>query len=266
MNIYKALNDMISYVEKHLDEKIDYQVLAKILGTNSAAMENLFSLLCGITLKEYIRKRRLSCAGVDLVNSHLRIIDIAIKYQYDNPTSFSRAFTKFHGIKPKDARKNLTGLQNFPKIHFDERLINNSNISYDIVEKEAFTLYGIGVKTNDATISKDAPQFFSIMKRKYQSIYGPIPYGMVYYESRFCSDNYEYWILYDKEIPEFHSVVFPKSKWLVFHIPSQEAEEIQKISHQFYFEFLPSVKYRLKPLPELEYYHDNETDFLIPIE
>lgn len=266
MNIYKALNEITLYIENHLDEKIDYKDLAKILGVNQSSMECVFSLLCGITVTEYIRKRRLSCAGVDLVTTNLRVIDIALRYQYENPTSFSRAFTKFHGIKPTSARKNSKGLKNFPKIHFNESTIDNANISYDIVEKEKFTLYGVGMQTDDAHISKDAPAFFSKMNQKYNNKYGSIPYGMVCYEKRFCSDNYEYWILYDKKIPEFKKVPFPKSKWLVFHIPSQEAEDIQKVSHQFYFEFLPSAKYHLRTLPELEFYYEDKTDFLIPIE
>lgn len=266
MNIYKALNEMIAYIEQHLDEKIEYEQLSKILGVDKEMTKRLFGLLCGITLSEYIRKRRLSAAGVDLINSNLRIIDIALKYGYENPTSFSRAFTLFHGVKPSEIRKNPKGLKNFPCLHFKENKVNQTDITYDIIKKDTFTLYGLGIKTDDNHISKDAPNFFSKMRKKYEMDHGPIPYGMVSYEQRFSSDNYEYWILYDKEIEGFKKITFPKSKWLVFHIPSQKAKEIQKISYQFYYEFLPSAKYKLKRLPELEHYYNGITDFLIPIE
>ena len=74
-----------------------------------------------------------------------------------------------------------------------------------------------------------------------------------------------YWVLYNKEINELERVVIPKSKWLLFRIDTQEAKDIRSMSQQFYLEFLPSCKYNLSPLPELEYYHDGITDFLVPI-
>ena len=74
-----------------------------------------------------------------------------------------------------------------------------------------------------------------------------------------------YWVLYDKEITGLEKVVIPKSKWLLFRINSQEAKDIRDMSQQFYLDFLPSCKYNLSNLPELEYYHDDITDFLVPI-
>ena len=82
----------------------------------------------------------------------------------------------------------------------------------------------------------------------------------------FGSQNYEYWILYCKKIDEFTKHLFPKSKWIKFEINSQDSKDIQAMSRKFYNEFLPSCKYNLKDLPELEYYHDGITDFLIAIE
>ena len=89
---------------------------------------------------------------------------------------------------------------------------------------------------------------------------------MILYEDRFNSNNLEYWILWKEEIKEFGKIEIPKSKWLIFHIPNTEAKDIQKKIHEFYCDFLPSCKYNLSNLPELEYYHDGVTDFLVPIE
>ena len=100
MNIYKSLNKITEYIDNNLENKINYEILAKIMGVNSYTMQRIFSLISGITLGECIRKRRLSCAGFDIYETNAKIIDIAIKYQYDNPTSFSRAFETFHNIKP----------------------------------------------------------------------------------------------------------------------------------------------------------------------
>ncbi len=105
VNIYKSLNEITKYIEDNLEEKIDYEILAKFLGVNVYTMQRLFTMLAGIPLAEYIRKRRLSCAGYDLYKGDNKIIDIAMKYGYDNATSFSRAFLKFHGIKPSQVNK-----------------------------------------------------------------------------------------------------------------------------------------------------------------
>lgn len=266
MNIYHELNKVISYIEDNLDSDISYTKISMMLGVNEYTMQRLFSLLCNITLKEYIRKRRLSEAGYDILYKKEKIIDIALKYGYLNATSFSRAFEHFHGVKPSIVKKEKVTVKNFPKLHFIENEIIKDEIEYEIVELEPFILYGIGIKTTDATISNDAPNFFKYMDDKYSIKYGDIDYGMVSYQERFKSDNYEYWVLWNKKIDEFKRIEFPKSKCLVFHIPNCDAKDIQKVSNNFYYEFLPSCKYNLRELPELEYYHDNVTDFLVPIE
>lgn len=266
MNIYHELNKVISYIEDNLDKDISYKKISLILGVNEYTMQRLFSLLCNITLKEYIRKRRLSEAGYDILYKKEKIIDVALKYGYKNATSFSRAFLNFHGVKPSLVKKNNSIIKNFPKICFREDNIIKEEIDYEIVELPSFSIYGLGIKTTDATISVDAPNFFKDMQDKYSLKYGNIDYGMVSYQERFKSDNYEYWVLWKKEIEEFEKIYFPKSKWLVFHIPNCDAKDIQKSSNDFYYQFLPSCKYNLRELPELEYYHDNVTDFLVPIE
>ena len=119
MNIYKSLNEITKYIDDNLENEINYEILAKFLGVNVYTMQRLFTMIAGISLSEYIRKRRLSDAGVDLYEKKSKIIDIALKYQYDNATSFSRAFEKFHGIKPSLVNKNAK-LKNFPRIIFNE--------------------------------------------------------------------------------------------------------------------------------------------------
>lgn len=268
MNIYKALNEITEYIDNHLEEKIDYEILARMLGVNSYTMQRIFSLLTNISLSDYIRKRRLSVSGEDLYNNpSLKVMDIAIKYCYDNATSFSRAFEQFHGIKPSQITKE-NKLKIFPRIIFEEKNEIKEPISYEIVELDELILYGTYIKTDNDHIEYDAPRFFAEIEKKNINKYGEITYGMVTYEERVeeCHEKTNaYWVLYNKEIPELERVVIPKSKWLLFRINSQEAKDIRDMSQQFYLEFLPSCKYNLSPLPELEYYHDDITDFLVPI-
>ena len=263
MNIYKALNEITKYIDDNLEEKIDYEVLSRMMGVNTYTMQRIFSLIASIPLSEYIRKRRLSNAGYDLYNTETKVMEVALKYQYNNATSFSRAFESFHGIKPSMVNKE-TVLKNYPKIIFKEDIKTTNTIEYKIVELKQIELYGVGISVNNDTIGKKAPIFFKETEKKYEKLYGKAKYGMVEYET--TRDNCcKYYILYDKEIKDFEKVTIPASKWLLFTINSREAKDIQEMSHKFYLEFLPSCKYNLKKIPELEYYHDNVTDFLVPI-
>ena len=266
MNIYRQLNEMINYIEENLENEIEYEKMAKILGLNGYTMKSIFCVICNMSIAEYVRKRRLSNAGFDLCKDNEKIIDIALKYQYESATAFSRAFEKFHGIKPSKVKNNPEGLKIFTKLIFDENIKEKENVQYSIIERQEMILYGKGMKTNDCEISQDAPRFFAKMQAKYRNKYGRIKYGMVVYEDRFESDKFEYWVLYDKKIDEFEKYVIPKSKWIKFDIFSQDEKEIQEMSHKFYVEILPVLKYNLRNIPELEYYHDNITEFWIPIE
>ena len=263
MNIYKTLNDITKYIDENLEEEISYEYIAKMLGVNVYTMHRLFTMIAGLSLSEYIRKRRLSNAGYDLYNGNLKVIDAAFKYQYDNATSFSRAFEKFHGIKPSLVNKE-TKLKNFPRITFDENINITKELDYEIITLEEMNLYGVHIITNNEEIGNSAPIFFKQIEDKYLNQYGEIKYGMITYDIE-REESQKYYCLYDKKIPEFEHIIIPQSKWLKFRINSQDAKDIQEISHRFYREFLPSVKYNLKQLPELEYYHDDITDFLVAI-
>lgn len=263
MNIYKSLNEITKYIDENLEEEINDEVLSKFLGVNSYTMRRLFTMISGITLSEYIRKRRLSNAGFDLYNDNQKIIDIAIKYQYDNATSFSRAFEKFHGIKPSEVTKK-SKLKNFPRIVFNENIKLTEELSYEIIELDELNLYGLGIETSNDCIRHDAPMFFKKIDDKYKEKLGEITYGMVTYDN-FHEETKMYYCLYNKEEKGFEHITLPKSKWLRFRINSQNAKEIQEMSAKFYEEFLPSCKYNLKEIPELEYYHDDITDFLVAI-
>ena len=254
---------MTKYIDENLENKINYETLGKILGVNIYTMQRLFSMIADIPLSEYIRKRRLSRAGYDLYENNLKVIDVAIKYQYDNATSFSRAFEKFHGIKPSLVNKE-TKLKNFPRITFEEEINHTTELDYEIINLEEMNLYGVGITTNNNKIGEDAPMFFKQTEEKYLNKYGKITYGMITYDTE-REESQKYYCLYERKINELEHFHIPKSKWLKFRIHSQNAKDIQEISHKFYKEFLPSVKYNLKELPELEYYHDEVTDFLVAI-
>ena len=263
MNIYTELNKIVEYIENHLEEKIDYKELAKMVGVNEYTFQKIFSVLCNISLTEYIRNRRLSDAGQELYLKNEKIMNVAVKYQYENATSFSRAFERFHGIKPSDVKKSPENLRIYTKLHFNEINEQAKKIEYKIVEREQLVLYGKYKNTNNQKIKKLAPEFYQEMANKYEE---PIIYGMVEYRDKERRFVKAYWIMYDKEIHGLEKQIIPKGKWIMIRIKSQEVNQIQEASDMFYKEFLPVSKYHFKDIPELEYYHDDITDFLIPIE
>lgn len=262
MNIYECLNEITEYIENHLTDEIDYKYLSKIMGVNEYTMRRIFSLLCNVTIADYIRKRKLSEAAYLLCYEHMKVIDVALKYGYDNATSFSRAFINYHGIKPSKVKKEYTKLKNFPRIVFSNVEFVPIDISYKIVELPFLKLYGLEIQTSIDKVRKDAPLFYQKMKHQY----GPAPYAITFYEDidRFYVDSY--WCLYKTKKNGFSKQEIPASKWLSFQISSQEAKDIQHTIDLFYQKFLPSCRFNLRDLPEIEYYHDSICEFLIAIE
>lgn len=150
----------------------------------------------------------------------------------------------------------------YTKLHFNEINEQSKNIEYKIVEREQMILYGKWKNTNNKTIREDAPKFY----REIEEQYGEPPYGMVEYKDKERKYVKAYWILYEKNFQGLEKKIIPKSRWILIRINSQETEDIQEASKVFYDDFLPSCKYNFRDLPEIEYYHDGITDFLIPIE
>lgn len=264
MTFYTNLNSAMDYLEEHLEGDLDYQILARYAGVNLGTLQRLFPLFAGISLADYIRRRRLTLAGKDLAQTDARIIDLAAKYGYDSATAFSRAFQKFHGVKPSAVKNHSAGLKYYPKLTFSAPQLE-PELDYEIVNLPAMQLYGCSIRTDNQHIKRDAPQLYLDIERQYPDLPHP-DYGMIcYLETRDSLESYEYWVLWQQKRPAMKPYRIPASRWLKICIPSQEARDIQEMSDRFYEKFLPTCCYRLKPDPELEYYHDGVTDFLIPI-
>lgn len=263
MTFYANLNAAMDYLEAHLDDGLDYQVLAQLTGVSFGTLQRIFPLFAGVSLADYIRRRRLSLAGRDLAQTNARVIDVALKYGYDSTAAFSRAFQKFHGIKPS-AVKQTAALKHYPKLVFSAPQLE-SPIDYELVTLPELKLFGTSIMTDYDHIKHDAPQLFLDVGQKFPELAHP-DYGMIsYHDTRDACSGYEYWVLWQAPYTSLRPYTVPASRWLKLHIPSQEATDIQRVSDKFYENFLPTCTYQLKPDPELEYYHDGVTEFLIPI-
>ena len=138
IGIQKAIN----YIEEHLTETIDYEEVAAQSFSSSFHFQRVFSILCGFTLGEYIRNRRLSLAGAELSGQDVKVIDVALKYGYESPDSFAKAFQKFHGITPSAAKTNGSMLKSFSRLNLKISLEGGSAMNYRIEEKEGMILTG----------------------------------------------------------------------------------------------------------------------------
>lgn len=136
MNWIEGIGRAIDYVEDHLTEQINFEDVAKLACSSVFHFQRVFGLLCGYTLGDYIRMRRLSLAGQEIISADEKIIDIALKYGYDTPESFSRAFKRFHGITPTLAAK--TGkIRSFSRLTVNLTLIGGNTMDYRIEKKPA---------------------------------------------------------------------------------------------------------------------------------
>ena len=106
MDWITGIQNAIDYIEEHLTETFDYDIVAEQSFSSTYHFQRIFSILCGFTVGEYIRNRRLSLAGSELATTDIKVIDVAMKYGYESPDSFAKAFQKFHGVTPSSARMN----------------------------------------------------------------------------------------------------------------------------------------------------------------
>lgn len=141
MNWIQGIQNAIEYIEGHITENIDYEILAKVAYSSSYHFQRVFGIMCGMTLGEYIRRRRLTLAGKDLLIENAKVIDIAFKYGYDTPESFSRAFTRFHGINPSQVKKGCS-LNSFSRLSVKIDLIGGNEMKYEIKEMPELILVG----------------------------------------------------------------------------------------------------------------------------
>ncbi len=140
MNWIIGIQKAVDFVEAHITDPIDYEEAAKQAYSSSFHFQRVFSILCGFTLGDYIRMRRLSLAGNELASSRIRVIDAAGKYGYETPESFSRAFTRFHGVTPSQAKQGGAALKSFSPLSVKLILDGGNTMDYRIESKDAFQI------------------------------------------------------------------------------------------------------------------------------
>lgn len=143
MNPLERMNQALAYVEDHLADEIDFQQVERLALCSEYHFRRMFSFLAGLPLSEYIRRRRLTLAALELTHSHALVIDVALKYGYNSPDSFARAFQSLHGVTPTEARNMGQPLKAYPSMTFQLTIKGKSEMKYRIEEKSAFNIVGL---------------------------------------------------------------------------------------------------------------------------
>lgn len=261
MNLVDAMSKALNYIEENLTENIEIKEVAKQSFVSSFYFQKAFSILCGISVGTYIRKRKLTLAGSDLISTNEKIIDIAIKYGYDSPDSFTKAFTRFHGVTPTSVRRDGAIIKSFAPLKIKLSLEGGYIMDYKVVEKETFTVMGVSRNFKYDTAYDEIPKFYTehYQSEKCKTVCGM--YGISIDENKgnkefeyLIADNYLPW----NEIPDgFVARTFPKHTWAVFPCNGGMPKSLQDVNTKIFSEWLPNCKdYEIAAGYNIEMYSD----------
>lgn len=260
------LNELVEYIEENLIEKIEYKKLSRILAVNEYTLHRIFLFITNMSLTEYIRKRRLSMAAMELLNGNPKIIDLAVKYQYDSSVSFSRAFKKMMGCNPKDVKKNREFVKIFPVLKFTDISEDTNEFEYKEIKNLNIVLYGVYTKMKVFEIPKFANKLWDDMIKNYKNIM-EFDYGVVEYDNISQNQNGEakYYVASKKKFKGAKKIEITNKNYLVFKLNSLRAEEIGEYTRKIYKNFISEFGYNIDNSPDIEEYNNGITYIYIPI-
>ena len=162
MEWLKKLSAAIDYIENNLDSDLSYEEAARIACCSVFYFQRIFSYVAGISLSEYIRRRRMTQAAFELQRTDAKVIDVALKYGYTSPTSFNRAFQSVHNISPAAAKNTGSTLNAYPAIHFSVQVTGGNAMPYHIAEKQSMRIVGVRIplSTDMEENQKNIPPFW----------------------------------------------------------------------------------------------------------
>lgn len=273
------LNTVIDYIEEHLSDTIDYDEVARLACCSAYHFQRMFTYMADVPLAEYIRRRRMSKAAVDLQNSAEKIIDIALKYGYSSPTAFNRAFQSVHGIAPSLIKTKGVSVKAFPPISFKITIKGAIAMEYRIEKKDAFRIIGIS-----QPLHHDIEKNFEVVPQMWQkaSMDGTIPklakmmntelMGLLGVSACGDVDDWKYFIAvasHDFIDDTLEAYNVPAATWAIFS-GSGVGQSIQELEKRILTEWLPTSGYEYANGPDIEVYlnpdpQDTKYEVWIPV-
>ena len=268
----ERMNSAIDYIEDNLAGDINLTEAAIKSCCSPFYFQRMFFAITGVTPGEYIRRRRLTLAARDLTSTNSKVIDIAFKYGYDSPDSFTRAFRNVHGTAPMAAREPGVKLTAFPRISFNVVIKGGNDMDYKIIEKPGFDVIGKTRKFPEGGADNfvKVPQFWDefksdengnnilmkLARNKPGQVTGAVVLGLCICESGADEFTYAIGIETDvKKVPVgFEAIHIPAETWAVFESFGPMPGAIQEVTRKIYSEWFPSTGYEHGPEHELEVY------------
>ena len=258
------LNKAIEYIENNLDKEISNDEAARIACCSTYYFQRMFTYVTGISLAEYIRRRRMSQAAFELQRTEQKVIDIALKYGYSSPTSFNRAFQNVHGMTPTAAKNMGSILNAYPPIKFSVEVTGGHVMSYHIEKKDAMRIVGIRTPLVEdmGENHKNIPSFWKETRQgmnfqKICSLSTLEPRGILGISVYQNPENIFYYIAAasDKPILEgMYEYEIPAATWVIFKTDGHFQESVQSVFQRFYKEWLLFSGYEYAGLPDIEVY------------
>lgn len=257
------LNAALNYIEENLSQAPDYDTLARIACCSSYHFQRMFAYLSGIPLSEYIRRRRMSLAAVDLLSGD-KVVDVALKYGYSSPTAFNRAFQSVHGCPPSAVKAPGAEVKSFPPISFKITVKGVEGMNFRIEHREAFSIAGVSVP-----LERELEKNFKVIPLKWAeladngtlqqlaSLIDAEPRGLLGVSS-FDTDTGlgRYYIAVASDDPGgFESFTVPAADWAIFP-GSGTNQSIQELEQRIFTEWLPTSGYDYGSAPDIEVYLD----------
>lgn len=242
----KAIKDAVEYMERHITEDITMYDVASHVNISPFYFHKGFSILCGYSVTEYIRMRRLALAGEELLTSDITVMDLAMKYGYDSPDSFTKAFSRFHGYTPMTVRKNKTMIKAFAPLQLSISLKGGYTMDYRITKKEAFTVLAAAKEFRYENANRDVTLFW---QEHYSSGKGKTVCGMfgINIDPQMSNESFEYLIadIYNPsiDIPDGFTVkTIPAFTWAVFPCKGTLPQSMQDLNTKIFSEWLPALQ------------------------
>lgn len=277
MEWVERFNQAIEYIENNLTDKIDYDVLAKIAGCPTYHFQKMFLYMTDVSVNEYIRRRKMSLAAAELQTTNIKIIALALKYGYESPTAFNRAFQTIHGIAPSLVRKQVIELKSFPPLTFTFSIQGNESLNYKIIDKEGFNIIG-----TSCSLSKDLSENFkNIPNQWYQAqangtleqllcLNDQLPLGLLGVSIHHDNDwRYFIAVSSNQNNHNFDSYQINKATWAIFSGRGTN-KTLQELERQVITQWLPSSGYEYANIPDIEVYikadpNDTIYEYWLPI-
>lgn len=256
-----SLNATITYIEDHLTGEIDYGELARIACCSAYHYQRMFAYMAGVTLSEYIRRRRMSLAVADLQAGE-KVIDVGLKYGYQSPTAFNRAFQAVHGVVPSAVRDEGTQVKSFSPLHFTITIKGVEEMEYRIEKRDAIRIVGVSM-----SIEKDMEQNFQTVPQLWNRVAGDgtlqrllglmdsQPMGILGVCD--CPDGgqWRYYVAAASTQPAegMEEYTIPAATWAIFS-GSGTHLSIQDLERRILTEWLPASGYEYGSAPDIEVY------------